>query len=49
MPGFEHPVQRGPAGFHARGQFGLGDVLLLEDLLELEENHALQGQRLHFG
>ncbi len=44
-----HPVQRCPTSFHARGQFGLGDVLLLKNLLELERNHALEGQHFHVG
>ena len=35
--------------FHARGQLGLGDVLLLEDLLELEGDHALERQHFHLG
>jgi hypothetical protein len=47
--GIEHPVQRCPTGFHARGQFGLGDVFLLKNLLVLKGNHALEGQHFHLG
>ncbi len=45
----EHPVQRGPAGFHAGDQFGLGQVLLPVDLLELDGHHPFERQHLHLG
>jgi hypothetical protein len=47
--GIEQPIQRGPAGFHAGGQFGFGDAVLHEDLLELEGNDPFEGEHLDFG
>jgi len=46
--GIEQPFQCGATGFHPLGQLGLGQFLLLHERLELESDHALDGDGFRF-